>query len=369
MTVNGRLSKSELKTQFQTGIASREARFLGLADLTTSDSAIIYAYGINGRALAAQLRSAGVEPIIFDSSERVRRQAENDGYLTTSAIDVDAPLIVAVGQHQIEVMAGLARPAAYFHEALHLLDLNFVLSPARSYSDLLSRRLDDVNAIYQALDPGGASRFLEVLLYRAGLDPIRLENRFSFADMWRPPADGLRVESFCDIGAYDGDTLISTKALFPHLKRAFTIEPSHALQPAISAVSDRLAINTTLFCGAAWRRNARLTADETFNGMFLVREDDTGEIAAAPLDELLSGEAFDFIKMDVEGAEREVIAGGEQSLRRARCVAVAAYHFADDLVDLPLKMLELMSPSDGWRLTFSHSSQLFADSIFYAYRM
>ena len=369
MTVNGRLSKSELKTQFQTGIASRESRLLGLADLTTSDSAIIYAYGINGRALAAQLRSSGIEPIIFDSSERVRRQAENDGYLTTSAIDVDAPLIVAVGQHQIEVMASLKRPAAYFHEALHVLDLNFVFSSARSYSDLLSRRLDDVDAVYQALDPGGAERFLEVLLYRASLDPAKLLNRFSFADMWRPPVEGLRVESFCDIGAYDGDTLISTKALFPSLKRAFTIEPSEALQSAISAVADRLGVETSRFCGAAWRRNARLTADETFNGMFLVREDDTGEIHAAPLDELLSGEAFDFIKMDVEGAERDVIAGGEASLRRARCVAVAAYHFADDLVDLPLKLLDLLPASDGWRLTFSHSSQVFADSIFYAYRL
>eukprot|EP01037_Dinobryon_pediforme_P015719 gene15719-15872_t len=332
MTIERRLSKSDLETWLRTEVKNLEARLPGRMELSTRQSPIIYAYGINGRSLAAQLRTAGVEPIIFDNSETVRRQAEQDGYQTTPTIDIDAPLILAVGQHQIEVMASLTRPAIYFHEALYVLDLNFVLSPAKAYSDLVLRRLDDVNAVYQSLDPGGAERLLEVLLYRASLDPTQLRNRFSFADMWRPPMDGLRVESFCDIGAYDGDTLVSTKALYPSLKRAFAIEPSRALQASILAVSDRLGLQTTPFCGAAWRRRSRLTADETFNGMFLVREDPAGEISAAPLDELLSGEAFDFIKMDVEGAERDVIAGGEESLRRARCVAVAAYHFADDIM-------------------------------------
>lgn len=369
MTMQGRLSKNELATRLQTEVASREARLHRLADLSTCKHAIIYAYGINGRALAAQLRAADVEPIIFDNSEAVRCQAEQDGYRTTPTIDLDAPLILAVGQHQIEVKAGLTRSAVYFHEALHVFDLNFVLSPARTYADLVLRRFEEVHAVYQSLDPGGAERLLEVLLYRASLDPTRLQKRFSFSDMWRPPIEGLRVESFCDIGAYDGDTLASTKALYPGLKRTFAIEPSQALQASIMAVSDRLGLQTTPFCGAAWRRRARLTADETFNGMFLVREDPAGEIVAAPLDELLNGEVFDFIKMDVEGAELDAIAGAEQSLRQARCVAVAAYHFADDIVDLPLKLMDILPPADGWRMTFSHSSQLFADSIFYAYRL
>ena len=77
--------------------------------------------------------------------------------------------------------------------------------------------------------------------------------------------------------------------------------------------------------------------------------------------------------MDVEGTERGVLDGGKASLRSASCIAVAAYHLPDDFTDIRAQLGEILGSFDGaepggWRLAFSHYSQVFDDSIFYAWR-
>lgn len=50
----------------------------------------------------------------------------------------------------------------------------------------------------------------------------------------------------------------------------------------------------------------------------------------------------DFIKMDVEGAELEVLAGASETIRRfSPTLAIAAYHRDDDLVQIPAALAEL----------------------------
>jgi hypothetical protein len=53
---------------------------------------------------------------------------------------------------------------------------------------------------------------------------------------------------------------------------------------------------------------------------------------------------------------------------------VAGYHLPCDLIDLPRQLAGLLGGSfgeanpSGWRLAFAHYSQVFDDSIFYAWR-
>ena len=85
---------------------------------------------------------------------------------------------------------------------------------------------------------------------------------------------------------------------------------------------------------------------------------------------MVEGTVYDYVKMDVEGSEAKVIAGGAETLRRARCIAVASYHLPGDLIDLPNLLCRLLrdEAASTWRLTFAHYSQSFDDSIFYLYR-
>ena len=55
------------------------------------------------------------------------------------------------------------------------------------------------------------------------------------------------------------------------------------------------------------------------------------------LDSVLSGRPCTYLKMDVEGAEREAIAGAEKTIRQyAPKLNIAAYHRSEDFFQLPL---------------------------------
>ena len=60
------------------------------------------------------------------------------------------------------------------------------------------------------------------------------------------------------------------------------------------------------------------------------------------VDALLQGKPVDYIKMDVEGAERETLLGCRQTIAAWKPqLSVAAYHRTGDLWELPLLVKEL----------------------------
>lgn len=340
-----------------------------LEALAQARRVLIYAYGARGRDLAAQLHAKGVECMIYDNAPASVERARADGFETTTDLNLDVPLIVAAGQNQIEILAVLRRPAYGLAEALYAFDLRNSYGRARDFTDRIVPDADSLFAVYRRMDAGSRAAFLDVLTFRASLQVERLVNRRPMNDQFRPPVDKLTVRSFCDLGAYDGDSLAATKTVFPELARSFTIEPNGAQAPAIAAVARRIGVHNTNFVGAAWDRRTRLGARELGNGMLVLDEGQEGEIETETLDTLLGDETFDYFKLDVEGSEARVFAGGAKALARASCVAAAAYHLPDDLHELPRRFDTLIGAEDaGWRLAFSHFSQSFEDSFVYFHR-
>jgi FkbM family methyltransferase len=346
--------------------AERKQREPALEALENIPAAIVYSFGVRGRDLALQLRARGVRCLIFDNGEASRRRAVAEGFdLAASPNDERLPLLIGAGQNQIEIAAGLKRPAYFLAEALYGLALRNQYGPAREFTEMVLLRAEALFAVYSRLAPQSAEVFVQVLEYRASLQPAKVAARQPMGDMWRPPIADLNIASFCDIGAYDGDSLRATKAVYPQLRRSFTIEPNPELEAEITASATSLGIDNSHYLGGAWDGDTRLGARETANGMLVIEEDSQGSVSARPLDSLLGDEAFDFIKMDVEGTEARVMEGGRKSLHAARCVAVASYHLPDDLIALPARM-DAIRPD--WKIAFAHYSQSFDDSIFYFWR-
>jgi FkbM family methyltransferase len=330
---------------------------------------LVYSYGTRGKDLARQLRASGIGCLVYDNAEAARASAATDGFEVTTSLDHDIPLIVAAGQNQIEILDTLERPAFSLAQGLYGLDLRNSYGPARAFTDRTMSQAERLFEVYRRLDEASRPAFFEVLCYRASLEVRHLAHRRPMAEMWRPAARGLDITSFCDVGAYDGDSLTATKAVFPTLARSFTIEPNPDLAPMIAAAAAAAGVENRNFAGAAWSHPTRLDARLIFNGMLVIEEDAKGgDIPAARLDDLLGEAAYDYIKLDVEGSEARVLAGGEQALRKARCIATAAYHLPDDLIDLPRQMDAILGAASGWRLAFAHYSQSFDDSIFYFHR-
>jgi len=374
MTAELQLTRERFAHVLHVAAGELQARLPRLKALEGERTVIVYSYGAKGKELALLLGSKNTECLIFDNSETSRARARLDGFSLTDRIDLDLPLVVAAGQNQIEILSSLGRDAYSLAEALYAYDLPAAFGPARDFAQAILDDSDALFDVYRRLDERSAATFLEVLDYRLSLDPRRLVSRRPVGEMWRPPVDGLDIRSFCDVGAYDGDSLAATKATYPALTRSFTIEPNPDMAPAIAAVAERLGVTNTNFVGAAWSHDTNLSAWTMFNAMLVIEESEAGEIHAKSLDKLLAGESFDLIKMDVEGTERAVLAGGVETLSRAKCIAFAGYHLPHDLFHLPCQLGEILGAPlgtenpEGWRLAFAHYSQVFDDSIFYAWR-
>ena len=364
------LSQADFLDALKAAYAELQRRLPRLAKLEGAREVLLYTYGTRGTDLALQLRAAGVRCVIYDNAEAARARAAADGFEVTRDLGLDLPLIVAAGQNQIEILGELEREAYSLSEALYAMDLRNAYGPARAFSDRVVADADRLFAIYRQIDASCRPAFLDVLLYRASLDVHRLAHRRPVGEMWQPPVSGLDIRSFCDIGAYDGDSLAATKIVYPALSHSLTIEPSAAMTPAIAAVATRVGVENRNFTGAAWSHPTRLDARLIFNGMLVIEEDAAGDIRTETLDTLAEGTVYDYVKMDVEASEAKVIAGGAETLRRARCIAVASYHLPGDLIDLPSLLRRALGDetAKAWRLAFAHYSQSFDDSIFYLYR-
>ena len=104
--------------------------------LAKEKSVIVYSYGTRGRDLANQLREAGIECLIFDNAQCAVRRAMADGFKTTSDTTLDLPLIVAAGQNQVSILAGMTRPAYSLAEGLYAFDLVNQCAKARLFSEI-----------------------------------------------------------------------------------------------------------------------------------------------------------------------------------------------------------------------------------------
>jgi FkbM family methyltransferase len=344
-----------------------EQRRTRLEALAKAGRVAIYSYGSRGTDLALQLRGKGIGCVVFDNAPSARERAAAAGFETADQLPDHLPVIVAAGQNQAEILGELGPSAHSLADALYAYDIRNQYGRARAFSSMTATRRDDLYDRYVALEPQCQPDFLDVLLYRASLDVNLATSRLPMGEMWVPPVD-LDIRSFCDVGAYDGDTLKQMKRLYPQIARTFTVEPNADLDMVIARTALDLGVINVNFSGAAWSRKTRLGFKPLFNDMVEVRETEDGELAADALDALTRGRSYDYVKFDVESAEAHALKGAEAMLRNATCIAVAAYHLPTDLIDVPRQLEAILGPDKGWRYYFRHYSQSFDDSIVYAVR-
>lgn len=92
----------------------------------------------------------------------------------------------------------------------------------------------------------------------------------------------------------------------------------------------------TLVQAGAWDRDEiRCFSDQAGRQSHVANKGRETQMRA--LDSVLNGRPCTYLKMDVEGAEREAIAGARQTIERERPkLNIAAYHRSEDFFELPL---------------------------------
>lgn len=219
--------------------------------------------------------------------------------------------------------------------------------------------LQELNAVYRSLADDESRRvMLNVIQYKISgcihyLDAVTATTDEIYHDILRPN----RTEHYVDLGAYNGDTI---RELLEHSHRSYSA--IHAVEPdkknfkklvTFIETADLKRINA--YHCAAWCKDAELPFSSK-SGRQSVLSPNGESMSARSVDSILHGKPATYIKMDVEGFEREALWGAARTIRHySPKLAVAVYHRNEDIFELPL-LVKRMNPK--YKLYLRHKLYL-----------
>ncbi len=169
-------------------------------------------------------------------------------------------------------------------------------------------------------------------------------------------------ESFLDLGAYTGDTVVDFVGRVEDYTEIIAVEPDIKNFKKLS-LNTKDFKNVTLY-------NAGIS-DSVKSGMFSMKggrnsTSDKGktEIEFLSVDEICKGKNVTYIKMDVEGEEENTILGARETILNSKPkMLISAYHKTDDFLKLPKAVLRIR---DDYKIYVRHFRSLPAwDTNFY----
>ncbi|MCI8331481.1 MAG: FkbM family methyltransferase [Clostridiales bacterium] len=155
----------------------------------------------------------------------------------------------------------------------------------------------------------------------------------------------LQYRVIYDLGAYTGDTAKTMLARCPNLDALYALEPDRRNFKKLCAFAEEHK-KVRPIQAAAWDESTTLVFDHQGNrNANVTQPDNTGggqSCHAVSVDELAKSMQVDFIKYDVEGSEKEALAGSQKTIERDRPdLLVSLYHRVEDLFALPLQIAEM----------------------------
>lgn len=328
---------------------------------------IIYGAGSLGQRMLEGLRRHGVQPIAFVDRNPVAQNRCIDGLKVLSpevaAQRFGGEAVIAVAVWNPALHGGILSITDYLQGLGWRQVISFIQVFWRYpktflphfLCDLPSRILPEVDLVRQAYmlfqEPESRLEFLRQLELRltgdfAALPPPSQEAQYFSDRLVRP----LREEYFVDCGAYDGDTLVGLAEWTGGTFRqaiAFEADPRNFVRLERQIAADqRLCGRTRAISAAVGGARRRLRFAATGMGNAGLSDDGNIEVDCVPLDEALEADLPTFIKMDIEGAEVDALAGATKVISRARPVlAICAYHLQRHLWEIPLLIRRLLPDS------------------------
>jgi len=318
---------------------------------------VLYGAGNLGRFTAQRLRQAGVTPAAFaDDTPGKQGQTiaglavlspqaalEKFGAATVFVVTIHNPAASFVKvrrrlQQQLpgaRVISFLALAWAY--PDIFLPYLAFELPQRVLAKAAQIRRTFDLLA-----DEESRRQFVAHLKFRLRLDFAALPE--SNGDYFPTDIVGALAAdtTFVDCGAFDGDTI---RLFLAHQKgqfgRIFAFEPDAGnyarLSDYVAGLDEPVRRRITINHAGVGARREQLAFNSTGDTGAALSDTGNVQVDVAPLDEVIPNEPAPlFIKIDVEGAESEALAGAASLIRDRRpMLALSIYHRPDDLWRLP----------------------------------
>ncbi|MFR9126499.1 MAG: FkbM family methyltransferase [Acidaminococcus intestini] len=265
-------------------------------------------------------------------------------YAKVHAAYPDAIVLIAFASERPEILArffAISRQHETYAPHLPLFGDESVVSPA-----WLLAHETELEAVYERLADSKSRRvFCDILDYKLSGKLTYLEGvsrrwddlltLFSWSDR----------ERYVDLGAYNGDTLREFLALtdgqYEHLD-AVEPDPKNFKKLRIFVESQQIR-KCALHQKAIWSGMTSLPLAAKGGRMSYLAQTGKTVTEGVSLDEIVGKERVTYIKMDVEGAEKEALLGGAESIHTWHPkMLIAGYHHDDDLWRLPLSIWQLV---------------------------
>lgn len=218
--------------------------------------------------------------------------------------------------------------------------------------------INDFSTAYDLLcDDESKSIFSGLLKYRISKkqDELELINEYLLPEREqyfdKRLLDNYRFNTgFIDGGAYTGDTLSEFFRQYPDWSgtyHCFEADPLIADQLEKTIAKSRNG-NVYLHRFALWNTREHLKFDISSGGHGAgSRVSSEGiDVIADSIDNILSDQEINFIKMDIEGAEHNALLGASETIRKHKPIlTICIYHKAEDFYDIP-NLIEELCPNE-----------------------
>lgn len=171
-------------------------------------------------------------------------------------------------------------------------------------------------------------------------------------------------EVFIDVGCFDGLTVCNfLKWSGNKYKEIISFEPDACCYKKCGEKLKNVK-NLSLVNKGAWSKEDKLRFEATGVSDSKISEYGNTEIVTCRLDDVLQDKQVTFLKMDIEGAEKEALIGAERIIRIHKPkLAISVYHKKEDIWEIPKLLLE-MNPH--YRFYLRHYSLRYAETVLYA---
>jgi FkbM family methyltransferase len=297
----------------------------------------VYIYGMgDGADKVFEIMSLkGIEPTgVFASDDFVRGQMFH-GFKVLKLSDIETALsqfviVLAFGTNRPEVIAhiaAIAKKHPLFIPDMAVTDFN----PNELFA--YRNEFETVRELFS--DDYSKALFTDIVNFKISGKLEYLSKTCDFAEIL-----GLfnltEDEVFADCGAYTGDTIgIFAEKVNNKYRKIYGFEPSVKTFSRLQKYTANLD-NIVLYNAAVWSEETELKADgndSRNNNLYNVKSG-KNRIKAVRLDDITPDATL--VKLDVEGAESEALAGMTGLLKRGVKLICAVYHRNDDLYKLPL---------------------------------
>lgn len=217
-----------------------------------------------------------------------------------------------------------------------------VFAPHMFYKELLedvSAHRAEYHSLHQRLADDRSRDVLEAVIgFRRTLDPAVLRPVITEHDLYAP--EGLFAfgdnEVYVDAGAYDGDTIRTfIERVNGRFNSVFAFEPDPITFAKLTENFRDEPRVRTVHAGLYSRSGSLHFRDDASRGAIFAADGEI-EMPVTTLDEVVGDGPVTYVKMNIEGAEIDALAGARAAIRRELPrLALSVYHRPSDLWRIP----------------------------------